>query len=65
MKRNTLTLIALFAIILMMGACNSTAWDELPSPIASFVDEYFPFGEVESYTDTTNGSVVQIKRVRP
>ena len=62
MKRNTLTLIALFAIILMMGACNSTAWDELPSPIASFVDEYFQFGEVESYTDTTNGSVVQIKK---
>ncbi len=62
MKRNTLCLVALFALILMMGACNSNAWDDLPSPIASFVNEYFPFGEVESYTETKTGSVVQIKK---
>ena len=62
MKRNTFSLIALFVIILMMGACSSNAWDELPSPIVSFVDEYFPFGEVESYTSTKDGSVVQIKK---
>lgn len=61
MKRNTLNFFALLAIICMMGACDNNAWDELPQPISSFVSEYFPFGEVESYRTGDNGSVVQIK----
>ena len=61
MKRNTLNFFALMAIIIMMAACNNDAWDELPRPIASFISEYFPFGEVESYRTGDNGSVVQIK----
>lgn len=61
MKRNTLTSIALMVIIVMMGACGNSAWDELPQSIQRFVNEYFPFGEIQSYTTGQNGSVVSIK----
>lgn len=61
MKRNTITSFALFVVILMMGACGNNAWDELPRSISSFVSEYFPFGEVQSYTEVKNGSIVKIK----
>lgn len=63
MKRNTLSSIALAVIIILMGACNSDTWDELPSAISRFVSEYFPFGELESYTDNGKGvEVVKIKK---
>lgn len=61
MKRNALTSVALFIVIMMMGACGNNVWDELPSRIEAFVTEYFPFGEVESYKTTANGSVLKIK----
>ena len=61
MKRNTLTSLALFVVMIMMGACGNNAWDELPRSISSFVSEYFPYGEVQSYTEINNGSVVKIK----
>lgn len=62
MKRNTLTSIALGIIIILMGACNNDAWDELPTQLVRFISEYFPAGELESYTDNGHGvEVVQIK----
>ena len=62
MKRNTLSSVALALVILLMGACNSDAWDELPSAISSFVSEYFPFGELQSYSENGGVEVVQIKK---
>lgn len=61
MKRNSLSFLALMVIVVLMGACNNNVWDELPSPIANFISEYFPFGEVNTYTVTKDGSVVTIK----
>lgn len=61
MKRNTLNFVALLITILMMGACGNNAWDDLPSPIVKLVSEYFPFGEVSSYVENDNGSVVKIR----
>lgn len=62
MKRNTLSSLALAVIIVMMGACNNDLWDELPESIANFISEYFPYGELESYTDNDDGTaVVNIK----
>lgn len=61
MKRNALVSIALVIVIMMMGACGNNAWDELPSTITKFVSEYFPFGEVKSYSVDDSGSTVQIK----
>ncbi len=60
MKRNTLTSLALLVIVFLMGACGSTAWDELPGDVANFVTQYFD-GEVQSYTETDKGSVVKLK----
>ncbi len=62
MKRNTLPSIALTVVIILMGACNSDTWDELPTPIANFISEYFPFGELESYTESNGVEVVKIKK---
>lgn len=45
-----------------MGACNSDTWDELPESISQFVSEYFPFGELASYTENNGVEVVQIKK---
>lgn len=58
MKRNTLSSLALAVIIVMMGACNNDLWDELPESIANFISEYFPYGELESYTDNDDGTAV-------
>lgn len=44
-----------------MGACNSDVWDELPTSIASFVSQYFPFGELQSYSESDGVEVVRIK----
>ena len=61
MKRNTLTALALLVVILMMGACGNNAWDELPTSISRFVTWYFPEGEIESYSTSSQGSTVQIR----
>lgn len=61
MKRIIFLPAVILVIVAFMDACNSNAWDELPSPIAAFVSQYFPFGEVQSYTDVPGGSVVQIR----
>lgn len=63
MKRNTLTGLFLLAIVIFMGACGEgNTYDELPKPIAEFVSQYFPFGEVDGYTVDKNGnSIVQIR----
>lgn len=63
MKRNSLTALLLLVIIIFMGACGEgNTYDELPSPIAKFVTQYFPFGEVNGYTVEENGSsIVQIR----
>ncbi len=64
MTRNTYTFIALLVLIATIGACSSTPFDDLPTPIASFISEYFPFGSIESYkVDEENGnSTVQISK---
>ncbi|MCM1348416.1 MAG: hypothetical protein NC338_03310 [Firmicutes bacterium] len=62
MNRNTISSLALAVIILLMGACNSDTWDDLPSAISQFVSEYFPFGELQSYTEEGGREIVQIKK---
>lgn len=53
-SNNKITALALGIVIIIMGACNDTAFDELPKPIQQFVTQYFPFGEVSSYTTSSN-----------
>ncbi len=62
MMRNALPSFALFVMMLILSGCGDNVWDELPSPIASFVSEYFPFGEVDSFEESDRGFVVKIKK---
>lgn len=57
MKTNSLTGLFLLVLIIFMGACGEgSTYDELPGPIAKFVTQYFPFGEVIGYDVAKNGS---------
>ena len=38
--KNSFGLIALMALVLMMGACNEDDYNELPDSVARFVSEY-------------------------
>lgn len=62
MKRNAFSSVALLIVLAFMGACNSDAWDELPSPIANFISQYFPFGELESYSESDGYEIAKIKK---
>lgn len=48
-------------IIMLTSACTNNAWEELPTTIVSFIEEYFPAGEVQSYTEKGDSFTVQIK----
>ncbi len=40
--------------IIVLGACSSNVWDEVPSPITSFVEQYYPGSGLSSYNQTDN-----------
>lgn len=62
MNRNKLLSIALLVMFILMGACNDHVWDELPSNVQNFITQYFPFGEVASFTESKDGTLqVQMK----
>lgn len=62
MNRNRILGLALLFMVVLMGACNDHVWDELPTTVQSFISQYFPYGEVASYTEGKDGSVeVQMK----
>lgn len=46
--------------IIVFGACSSNVWDEVPSPITSFVEQYYPGSGLSSYNQTDNGYQVKI-----
>ncbi len=55
---NKFTALALLAVIILMGACNDNAWDDVASPMQQFISKYFPFGEVKSCVEQSNGNQV-------
>ncbi len=61
MIRRFLRLVTTSLLIVVMGACGNNAWEELPSSIVAFVTQYFPYGEIQSYTESSEGSVVKVK----
>ena len=46
--------------IIVLGACSSNVRDEVPSPITSFVEQYYPGSGLSSYNQTDNGYQVKI-----
>ena len=48
------------ALAITTGCSGSDLYDDLPSEIASFVTEYFPNPDINSYTKTTDSYYVRI-----
>ncbi len=59
-KKTAAILIVLISLLTGATACSNEAWDELPSPIASFITQYFPGSTVKAYTHTDEGSIAYI-----
>lgn len=49
------TAFAFLVVVVLMGACNDNAWDDVPTPMQDFISKYFPFGEVKSCEELANG----------
>lgn len=65
MKRNGLNSILLSVIVIMMGACGSTVWDDVPGSITTFVLEYFPNMDISSYVEAKDGSSTVVMKDGP
>ena len=63
MKMNCLLVLAALFAAWGLAACDDDAakvWNELPDPIAKFIDEYWPGSFARSYTHDDDGYTVQI-----
>ena len=61
MKRHShLVHLLLLMCVLLVGACSNSVWDEVPSPITSFIEQYYPGSGVKSFTQNTDGYKVKI-----
>lgn len=60
MKRHIIyTLLSVLLLFAGWGCRNSDLWDDVPSPIAEFINHYFPYSELSSISD--NGSSYHIR----
>ena len=50
--------IALLPLLMLIGSCGHSPWDDMPDAVASFVDNYFNEGKVGEAVETSNGFVV-------
>lgn len=61
MKRHEkLILIPLLFFLMIVGACSNSVWDEVPSAITSFIEQYYPGSGVKSYSQNSDGYKVKI-----
>lgn len=58
---NRILALASTIILCILAGCSSTLWDELPEPVATFVDKYFPATEISEAQTTADGFTVDIK----
>lgn len=43
------------------GCSHSDLWDEVPGPVAEFINQYFPYSQLNSFTETSTGYHVRIQ----
>ena len=55
-RRNTPLLLSILMGLMIIGACSNNLWDELPTPVARFIAEYFPGSGIKSYNVTDDGN---------
>lgn len=61
MKSNIYTLVIFFATVFAIASCNNDTWDSMPDAVTNFFTTYFPGQEVNSYSETSTGSVASVK----
>lgn len=49
------------AILLLLIACSSSVWDELPSQISTFISTYYPMSGISKFSETDDQYQVTIK----
>lgn len=54
-------ILLIMSISLALSSCSDSKWGDLPSSIANFVTEYFPYSSVESYSENKGEYYVKIK----
>lgn len=59
-SKSTPYLILLLLGLLMFGACSDNLMDELPRPIATFVNTYLPDSSVKDYTFSNDTYMVKL-----
>ena len=47
--------------LLMLMACSSSLWDDMPSSISSFVSTYYPMSGISAYNESDGVYYVKIK----
>lgn len=60
-RKQILFLAPLLMLILSIGACSNSVWDEIPSTISNFISEYFPGSGVSTFNEDDDNYYVKIK----
>nr|MBD5376867.1 hypothetical protein [Bacteroides sp.] len=55
LKRSSIGYVVVALAIVILGGCSSNLWDEMPSPISSFISQYFPGQSLSGFSDTPDG----------
>lgn len=53
--------LATVTILLLLIACSNSLWDELPSPISTFISTYYPMSGISKYSESNDNYYVTIK----
>lgn len=61
MRHRKVFLVPLLIVLMLVGACSNSVWDELPSAISSFISEYFPGVGVSSFNEDDDYYYVKVR----
>lgn len=54
-------LISALIFTVWFTSCGEDVWDDIPDPIVSFINRYFPNVGISSYSDSNNGYYIEIR----
>lgn len=53
--------VSTITMLLLLIACSNSLWDELPSPISTFISTYYPMSGISKYDESNDNYYVTIK----
>ena len=51
----------LLVVIVGISSCGENVWDEVPAPITSFLNQYFPNVGISSYSESNNNYYIELR----